>query len=190
MVNKFFRRQANQEGAALVEFAVTVSLFLILVLAIAEFAIVIMTISRANEATRQLSRIAIVSSPLCDVFVGGCPGPEGVLTCPGGNNVVVDLDLIGVSGCSSDPSATECRMYESAQNFLPGIAADQIEVTYACSLAGSTLRPETVPYITVAIRNYDHDFVVAGLLGINAPLNIPDFEITRTGEDLYTERDL
>jgi len=188
LANKLVKKQVKQEGAAMVEFAVTVSLFLILVLAIAEFAIVIMTISRANEATRQLSRIVIVSSPLCDVFGGGCPG--GALTCPGGTAVVVDLDTIGVDSCGTDLTSTECRMYNTAQGYLPGIAADQIEVTYACSLAGSDVRPETVPFITVAIRNFSHQFAVGGFLGINATMNIPDFEITRTGEDLYTERDL
>lgn len=190
MANKLVKKRRKQEGAAMVEFAVTVSLFLIIVLAIAEFAIVIMTISRVNETTRQLSRVAIVSSPLCDVFGGGCPGPEGVLTCPGGNDVVVDLDQIGVGSCGTDLTSTECRMYNTAQDYLPNITADKIEVTYACSLAGSDVRPETVPFITVAIRNFSHQFALGSFIGVNATFAIPDFEITRTGEDLYTERDL
>ena len=180
MANKIVNKQGQQDGAALVEFAVTISLFLVLVIGIMEFSLVIMNISRANEATRQLSRIAIVSSPL----------PGVALTCPDDPPVVVDLGMIGVGGCGTDLTSTKCRMYNTAQSFLPGINADQIEVTYACSLAGFDLRPETIPFITVAITDFTHQFAMGAFLGINATLNIPDFEITRTGEDLYTERDL
>ncbi|MBL4820617.1 MAG: pilus assembly protein, partial [Gammaproteobacteria bacterium] len=63
--------RSKQKGAALVEFAVTVSLFLIVVFGIMEFSILIMNVSRANELTRESSRIAIIGSPVCDIWGGG-----------------------------------------------------------------------------------------------------------------------
>lgn len=181
---------AKQAGAAILQFALTVSLFLLFVLGIMEFAILIMDMSRANEMTRELSRISIVSDPLCDIFDNDCPGDVTGLSCPGGSPVVVTLADIGVGGCSADSTLTECRMWRVAQNFMPAVTADQVQVSYACSDAGFVDRPEVIPLITVSLENFSRPFLFAGFLGLDTGFQFPGFEVTRTGEDLYTESTL
>jgi len=57
------RTEDRQHGAVMVEFAITLALFMILLLAIFEFVLMIMAFSRANEATRDILRNAIVRVP-------------------------------------------------------------------------------------------------------------------------------
>jgi len=180
----------GQKGAALVEFALTVSLFLVLVLGIMEFAILMMDMSRANEMTRQLSRIAITSGAVCDIYGGGCPGGVDELVCPGGSPVVVTLNQVDTNGCTDITGPTGCRMMDLAETFLPGVTPSQIQVTYACSGAGFSGRPYPIPLVTVSLQNFNRPFLFGGFLGIDAGINFPDFAVTRAGEDLYTERQL
>jgi len=57
----------RQTGGVMVEFAVSMSLFILMVLAIFEFVLLIMTYSRANEVTRDVARMAIVRDPVSEV---------------------------------------------------------------------------------------------------------------------------
>lgn len=186
MANRTLIYRRRQGGTSLVEFALTLSLFLLIVIGIIEFSVLVMNLSRANETTRELSRIAIVSDPLCDIYGGGCPGPASSLVCPGTNAVRVTLDQVGMN-CSSRPNSTACRMFNVANAFLPGIQPEQIEVSYACSNTGAPERPLAIPLVTVALRNMTHTFMLPGLVGIDAQVAFPDFETSRTGEDLHSE---
>jgi len=180
----------KQSGATLVEFAVTVSLFLVLTIGIAEFSIYVMEVGRANELTRELGRIAIVSDPVCDIYADACPGDQSGLSCPGGSPVVVTLAQVNVADCSADSEETKCRMNRTVQSYLPTVEPENVELTFACSNAGLAFRPTPIPLVTVALRNFSRDLAFAGFLGIDAEIDFPDFEISRTGEDLYTEREL
>lgn len=178
----------GQAGATMVEFAITVSLFLLLVLGLMEFTLLVLDISRANEVTRQLSRTAIVSDPVCDIFDGSCPGAVSGLACPDGDPVVVSLDQFNTNNCRADATDTPCRMLNAAQALLPTVQASQVEITYACSGTGFADRPRAIPLVTVALRGLERPFLFAGFLGLDRGIEIPGFAITRTGEDLYTER--
>lgn len=173
-----------QRGATMVEFAVTLSLFFLLVLAIFEFVILVLVFSRANEATRDMTRLAIVSDPVCNIWGSACPG--GVpLSCPGGAPVIVTLSD---GSCASDPTGTACRMLTRAQAHLPNINGEQIEVRYACSGTSQPNRPEPVPLVTVALRNATHPLAVPAFLGLSPQITIPAFETTRVAEDINTSR--
>jgi hypothetical protein len=173
----------RQRGATIVEFAVTLSLFFLLVLAIFEFVIMVLVISRANEATRDMARIAIVSDPVCDIWGTSCPG-GAPLSCPAGTAVTVTL--AAANNCLATSTDTACRMLNRAQLHLPNINGDQIEVRYGCSGTSRSRRPEPVPLVTVALRNVTHALAVPAFLGLNPQLNIPAFETTRVAEDINT----
>lgn len=179
-------RQSKQAGAALVEFALTLSLFLLVVVGIIEFSLLMMDIARAHELTRSLARMAIVSDPVCDIYGGGCPGGAGELSCPGGPPVTVSLGGM-VSGCLGGSTATACRMLLLTQGPRLDIQPEQIEVTYACSAAGAAERPMAVPLVTVTLTSINYRFLFPGILGIESDLQLTGLETTRTGEDMYTE---
>lgn len=178
--------QKKQQGAAMVEFAFTVSLFFLLVFAIIEFSLLLMSMARTNEITRELARIAIVRDPVCDIHNAGCPGGGG-LSCPSNEEVIVTLDQVNAD-CGSDSEATSCLMLNAARRHMSTVEPEQIEVRYACSSAGSTLRPEFIPLVTVGLLNVNHSFILSGYPGLPAGIvSIPEFQTTRIGEDMYTE---
>jgi len=182
------RSGTKQRGAALVEFSLTMSLFLLIVFAIIEFSTLMMNVSRANEVTRELTRIAIVSDPLCDIFSGGCAGGVSSMICPGGAPVQLTLAEAGTD-CGTAADSTGCRMLTRAQAFIADIEASQIQVTYACSITGALDRPQVIPLITVGLINVTHGLMVADLLGLaESEIPIPAFETSRTGEALFTIR--
>ncbi|MEY4640659.1 MAG: hypothetical protein RLZZ227_653 [Pseudomonadota bacterium] len=165
----------------MVEFALTLPLFLFVVFAVMEVCFVVMDYTRANEVTRELARIAIVHDPVCDIFT---PGSGCTLVCPSTASVTVPLP----ADCGGATDTTGCMMMTSAMQFMPGIGADQIELTYACSNAGAPNRPDLLPLVTVALRDIEHDFMLPNFLGIDSSISIPGFAVTRIGEDMYTEK--
>lgn len=190
MASRQVTDRRSQAGSTLVEFAITVSLFLLLTLAIMEFVLLIFDMSRANEMTRQLSRLAITADPVCDIWGSGCGGSgAATLTCPGGSAIIVDLSAVNTTAPSSpgDRGPTGYRMLELAQAFLPAVQANNILVSYRCSGTGTAFRPRPVPLVTVELQNFSRPFIVGSLLGIGTGFGFPAFEVTRIGEDLYTE---
>jgi hypothetical protein len=182
------RISRSQRGAAVVEFSLTLSLFVLIVFGIIEFSTLMMSVSRANEVTRELARIAIVNDPLCDIFVGGCAGGTSSMVCPGGAAVQLTLAEAGTD-CAADPNSTGCRMLTRAQAHMPDIEASQIQVTYACSITGTLDRPQVIPLITVGLVNVTYGLMVADLLGLTeSEVPVPAFETSRTGEALFTIR--
>jgi len=181
----------RQYGSTMVEFAMTVSLFLLLTLAIMEFVLLIFDMSRANEMTRQLSRLAITADPVCDIWGAGsgCSGSgAATLTCPSGSAVTVDLSQVDTSTPTPpDRGPTGYRMLELAQDFLPAVQASNIQVSYNCSNAGTVVRPLPIPLVTVRLQNFSRPFIVGSFLGLSTGFGFPAFEVTRIGEDLYTE---
>lgn len=176
---------ARQHGATMVEFSITLSMFLLVILLIFEFVMMVLAISRANEVTRDLARIAIVSDPVCDIWGTGCPSGTP-LNCLAGSTVITTL--AGATSCEGGSTDTACRMLERAQGHLPDINGDQIQVRYMCSDAGLTSRPEPVLLINVALQNVTHSLALPGLLGFDPQITIPSFETTRVSEDINTSQ--
>jgi len=162
---KYWKRK--QAGAALVETAIVISLFLLLVFGIIEFSLAIFDWSRAVEATRAGVRFAIGNDPVCDI---------SGLSCPGGSPVV----------CATP--AADAPIVTVMRRTMSRIEPANVTVTYACSTAGFRKRPEQmpIPAVTVGTSGIQHDLVIWGLLGLDASIDLPAFETTRTGEDLHT----
>lgn len=159
----------GQQGAAMVEMAITLPLFLMLVLGTIEFSLAYHQWVRINEAARAGVRYAITNTPPVDL--------QGELACPGGSvDVTCDaascVDLLEVTG-----------------RVAAFLRPDQVHLRYACGNVGNPARPVEmkIPEVTVEIRDVEYTFVVPSLLGLGTSLKLPTARATRTGEDLYTE---
>lgn len=157
-----------QRGAAMVEMAITVSLFMMLVFGIIEFSMAYFQWTRMNEAARDASRYAIVNDPIVDL---------STLSCPGGAAIEVDC---GSSDCGV--------LLDTARKVGTFLEPGNVHVRYACSDAGNPARPSelSIPEVTVEIRNVHYSFVVPSLIGLGATMGLPAARATRTGEDLET----
>lgn len=157
-----------QRGAAMVEMAITLSLFLLLVMGIIEFALAYHTWARINEAARDGLRYAIVSTPPASLEDMTCPGGSVELTC----DATTCADLLAITG-----------------RVAPFLRPDQVHLRYACGTAGNPSRSgeQMIPEVTLEIREVEYSFVVPSLLGLGTTMSLPVARATRTGEDLFTE---
>ena len=180
----------TQHGAALVEFAITFLIYLMLIFAIIEFALVIFNATRLSEGTRVGARYAIVNNPACDIFDKGsgvaCPG--GPLVCPDGNVEVT------VDSCAIPASSPECQMVEEMDRLMLRYSSDaasyanrtilagpgKVVIAYSCSGVGDSLLPTSVPLITISAEDIQHNMMLFG-----TTITLPSFSTSRTGEDLF-----
>ncbi|MFP4561212.1 MAG: TadE/TadG family type IV pilus assembly protein [Thiohalorhabdus sp.] len=157
----------NQGGAALVELAVGLMLFLVVALGVLEFGYALFNWSRVAEASRAGVRTAIVNDPPADLgdLLDDCAeGTDGeVQTSPG------DRTLSAMEGI-----------------YAP-LEADQVAVTYRCSGTGHADRPTPVLTVAVEVREVAHRLMVPQVLGLPAEITLPAFTSSRTSEDLETQ---
>ena len=155
----------RQRGAAMVEFALGVTLFLLLVFGGFEFSRMLLEWGRTVEATRAGVRLAVVTTPPsgCDV--------EDSLECPG-----------GVLVCSPDADSPLLAAMQRRQPLIVG--AENVRLTYACSTTGAAERPTPVRLVRVEVEGLEFEPVVPGLLGIPAAIAIPAFPSTQIGESM------
>ena len=157
-------QRTRARGAAMVEFALVVMLFLVLVLGGFEFARMLLEWGRTVEATREGVRTAVVTDP-----PSGCSLAN--LECPGGTPV----------SCAADADSTLARNMQRRQ---PLIEPENIHVTYACSDTGMAESPSPVPVVTVRVEGLTYAPILPGLLGLEAGIPIPEFPSSQTGESL------
>ena len=165
MVNKWLSRKREQ-GATMVEMALTLPLFLLLIFAIIEFALVIFTWTRAVDATRAGARYAIVNDPVTDV---------SSLDCSAVTNVSVTCDSANCTGLMNQMNA----LYQDLQ-------AANVTVRYGCSSTGFSGNPRAVRGVTVSIVGQEYALVLPGVIGLDPTLTLPPFTSTRVSEDLNT----
>lgn len=160
----------RQAGAAMVEMALTLVIFLMLVFGIIEFALAYLSWHRTAESVREGARYAIVSTPVTSL---------AGLTCPGGAAVTTT--------CTADSCPGLFAVMRRVDPLL-GDGAEQVSVTYACSGAGSPDRPVelVIPEVTVSVSGLRYTFVVPGIIGLGSNIQLPAVTVTRTGEDLYS----
>lgn len=159
----------NQSGAAMVEMALALTIFMMIVIAIFEFAMATFAWHRAAEGARQGLRQAIVSSP--------ATGSALALACPGGMPVIVTCTT---AACQPTLNAI--------QRIAPFVQGDQVTVTYACSDTGNPDRPAAlaIPEVILEITGLNYTFAIPGIIGLGTTMQLPDVKVSRTGEDLFT----
>lgn len=166
MANK--RVSRGQDGAVMVEMALTLGIFLLILLALFEFSLLMFTWSKAVEATRAGSRLAVVSTPVTSLASLDCDVTRRIeVTC---------------AEASCGALATRMR------GLLPQLDPGQIHVIYACSDTGYAHSPDELQIldVTVSIEGFETTLAVPGLLGFPLQVAMPAFTTTRTSEDLYT----
>lgn len=157
-----------QTGAATVESAIILVLFLVLVLGIIEFAMLIFNASSLVEATRAGARYLIVNEPVVDKSsLGDCD------TMP----VVVDC---GSSGGSCDGVLT------LMQKFYPKLTASNLEITYRCSNTGYSESYFYIYDVELRLVDVQYKFITPGILGFDGTITLPDFKTTKLSEDMET----
>ncbi|KGD64511.1 TadE family protein [Alcanivorax nanhaiticus] len=171
MVSKLLRRR-KQGGATMVEMAITLPLFLILVFGIFEFALVIFSFTRAVEATRAGVRYAIVNDSVTDLS-----GMDCSTHAPG-----AEVTPVTASCADEDCSAMITRM----QSLYPVLDGDNVRVVYECSFTGFSDNPNPVMQVTISIEGQEHSLMLPGLMGLDSTLTLPSFASTRTSEDMHT----
>lgn len=167
MANSYLSR-SQQRGAVMIEMALTFGLFMLVLLALFEFAILIFTWSKAVEATRFGSRHAVVSTPVTSLAGLNCSSVQKVeVSCNSASCGVLSAQMMAL---------------------LPQLNASQIYVSYACSNTGyAGVTEEYQVYdVTVAIRGFTSTLAIPGMLGFPLTITMPDFATTRTSEDLHT----
>lgn len=167
MVNKRIER-VRQRGAVLVEMAITLMLFMTLLLAIFEFALLLFSWSRGVEATRLGARLAVVSSPVTSL---------SSLDCTVANRVEVSCD------------GADCgHIFDRMQRILPELEPDNVVISYRCSDIAYPDRPAVMQLfdVSVSIQGVRRSLAIPAVVGLPLTVPMPAFTSTRISEDLHT----
>jgi len=165
MVNKCLSRK-RERGSTMVEMAITLPLFLLLIFAIIELALVIFTWTRAVDSTRAGARYAIVNDAVTDI---------SSLDCSAVTNVTVSCD-----------SANCADLMNEMNSLYQDLEAANVTVRYGCSSTGFSGNPRPVREVSVSIVGQEYELVLPGVIGLDPNLTLPDFTSTRVSEDLNT----
>lgn len=152
----------------MVETAITISLFMMLVLALFEVALLVFQWGRTVEATRVGLRQLVVNTPAAAVSALDCNvGGSVSFTCADGN-------------CGA--------AFDAMQGLSPLLQPDNVQVTFACSGAGYSARPDAMPIyqVDVRVQGVETALVIPGMVGIPAVVTMPAFNSSRVSEDLHT----
>ena len=203
---------ADESGASLVEFALVITLFLFLLLAIIDFGRIGHAWVSANKATQLAARLAAVRPPVCD----GVPATNvrGLNTAPAfGALCRAGLDvcrpstpaIISCPGIATKATAQE--IFTAIRPLLPASATiDNLRYTYAFNNQLGFLGGPYVPMVTVDlfVENPEDPedpchgvkfffisqlkFFVTALTGqsseLGAAICMPGMSVSLPGEDL------
>ena len=161
-------RLHRQKGAALVEMAIVLLLFLMIVFAVFEFSIAIVLSAQLAEATRGGLRYAIVNDPVKGITLPTC----------------IDPDLSKGETCDSG----SCPDLIGGMAFAPMINLQEdinVTVEYACP-DSTYLDRDGLYLVTVAVSGAKYDLIVPGVLGWDVTIELQTFKSTRLSEDLHT----
>ena len=159
----------RQRGAAMVEAALTMSLFMVLVIGIMEVSMLVFDWARAVEATRTAARVMVVNTPPVDVSTMDCSAAGSQITFNCG-----DQD------CGAAVAA--------ATAIAPMLEPQNLRVTFMCTSAGYPGRPAEMPVlgVTVQLEGFTSHLRIPAMIGFPADIPMPAFQTTRITEDLHT----
>ena len=177
------------QGLASTEFVVISFALLMIIFFIVELTLLYFLTQSEQKAAHMGARLAIVSDSAASglpnvngleaggVFGTSCsfsPAPctdFGTLTCVG-----------GVTGCNIDAFN---RILDRMQNFMPGLLAEHVTISYAYQGLGYAGGP-VIPAITLTINGVPHQTGIMGVvLAVAQAVDvIPPVSVTLTGEDL------
>lgn len=162
----------KQAGAAMVEVAISLVLFIVLLVGFFDFMLLLYEWGKGIETVRATTRQLIVSDPMVDNF-------SGLNSCDTVGDIPLELAAITCEGSCDDYAESLLNYYQ------PG----DLTVTYGCSGAGRLIRGGTndaliIPRIKVDLTVRYH-FLWSRMWGGDAEIS-RTFSLVRTGEDLCT----
>jgi hypothetical protein len=196
---QFHRFGEDRHGSVLVEYAITLPLFLVLLVGVIDFGQIYLRWILAEKATQIAARLAVVRPPAC----GGVPAinlrpaldAADVLfgtSCSDGNDVCAAPLAITCDG-GSDVGATLDEVFATIAPFLPSNAtAADLSITYDYAELGFLGGP-FIPLVTVELDpGIEIPFITPlgpllaafyGGAGL-APTSLPPMRTSLPGEDL------
>lgn len=157
----------------MVEMALVITIFLMLIFAIFEFALAVFYASRLSEATRAGARTAVVhNTTIADVKN---------MTCQ-------QIDDLGFQQCN----ATTCADIIASMNRFVSVDPSNIYIRYQCTTTGYTGKAgftdanQEIYSITVKLQGVQYPLITPGILGLSPTITMPSFETTRLSEDLWS----
>jgi len=193
------RRARDDSGATLVEFAITLALFLLLFFALIDFGRLGFSYVLAQKATHNAARIAVVRPPVC----AGVPTMNQRPT--GGTATFGTMCRDGTSVCTSpgpfqclgvDTNATANEIWTRIAGLMPaGATVANLRFTYATDPTLGFLGGPYVPIVTVEVVNFEFQFVsplgalanmagAANAQGLGENINFPSMSVSMPAEDL------
>lgn len=177
-------KKYRQQGAALIEMALTLPLFLALIFGMIDFSLLLFEWGKGVEVARHTLRQAVVNQPLAsDAQLSALGGCDDALEF---SNSTPDFQ---VPNCST--GTTFCNDY--ATHLLREFEPENLNVTYGCSGAGYLERGSgsnvlLIPEVQVNL-DVTYTFLFSQIIGLGdgAGLSVSKrFSATRTGEDMDT----
>lgn len=197
----------SEDGAAMVEMAIAMTLLLTLTLGFVDFGYALYQWNAATKAVQVGARLASISDPVATGLATAAP-----ISSPGGPVVAgiygpfVCTYAAGAGSCTSgafsdtafsrifrgDTANTAddaCPARTANQrpgmcHFFPGLRRDNVVITYtATGLGYQTRLGGPVPTISVRLQNMTYEFFFLGGFGYGN-MTMPSMLSTVTGEDL------
>jgi Flp pilus assembly protein TadG len=206
MIRRFAR---SEDGAAMVEMAIVMTLMFALTLGFVDFGYALYQWNAATKAVQLGARLASISDPIATALATAAPtttpgapviaAAYGPFTCTytagtgacsnGGTFNAANFSRIfrGDTAVTNDdvcpPLGTDQR--PGMCHFFPGLRRDNVVIAYsATGLGYQTRLGGPVPTITVSLQNRTFQFFfLQGLMGFNN-ITMPSMLSTVTGEDL------
>ncbi|WP_245460096.1 MULTISPECIES: TadE/TadG family type IV pilus assembly protein [unclassified Mesorhizobium] len=199
----------SQDGTAMVEMAIAITLLLSLTLGFIDFGYAFYQWNAATKAVQVGARLASISDPVASALTTAAPtsnpgapvvaGAYGPFVCTydnAGNGSCTNSGVFSAAafsrifrGDTANTNDDACPAPVSQRpgmcHFFPGLQRKNVVVTYtATGLGYETRLGGPVPTITVSLQNIDFQFFfLGGLLGFGN-LTVPSMLSTVTGEDL------
>lgn len=210
MLKRFAR---SEDGAAMVEMAIAMTLLLTLTLGFVDFGYAFYQWNAATKAVQVGARLASISDPAVNAATLAAADPAtnpgapiqagtysfeckysgGTGACNGNSAIFNSAAFSRIfRGDTAYSDNDNCLAPQNGQrpgmcHFFPGLHRDNIVVTYAATGLGYQTRlGGPVPTITVSLQNIDFQFFfLGGLLGFSN-ITVPSMLSTVTGEDLMS----
>lgn len=191
----------DEDGAALVEATITLSLLIFMLAAFVEFTSAVHQWNMAVKAVQMGSRLASISDPVDSSLTainlpnGENPGDpfdspwanrvcsSRTTTCTNGtfDAAAMNRIIFGSDGACSSPAVG----YSGMCDVFPAAVNADVEVTYAYGGLGYAGRPGGgVPIIQVKMRGLAFDLAILDAFLPSGTINLPEFTVSSVGEDL------
>ena len=192
----------DESGSTLVEFAIAMPLFLLILFGLIDFGRIGFEYVMANKAVQLAARVAVTRLPACTgvattnvrgtVAVGSVPPIFGT-NCRAGADICAAPATVTCVGDANNTTAAE--IWGSVSGLMPtNSTVANLRFSYAHDPELGFLGGPYVPMVTVEITNLTFQFVtpldalaaVAGSTGSNIPgsLPFPALNVTLPAEDL------